>query len=100
VVQKPLIEKIIEESEIEISIESDSTPPARHEEMNATREEQCDQIVGEIMSSILNWEEIAQILKRDDSDRSSESTEVVAGIDTSLAAVQQYVESIINQIRA
>ena len=52
------------------------------------------------MSSILNWEEIAQILKRDDSDRSSESTEVVAGIDTSLAAVQQYVESIINQIRA
>lgn len=28
--------------DLEISIESDSTPPARLEEMNATREEQCD----------------------------------------------------------
>ena len=52
------------------------------------------------MSNLLNWEEIASSVKRDEKDQSSESTEVVAGIDTSLTAVQQYVESLMSQIRA
>lgn len=80
----------VEESvDLEISIEDD------------TNQVQCDKIVDQILDDLVsaNVQSVLACLKRQDYEVSSESTEVVAGIDTSVAAVMQYVDSLLQQIK-
>jgi RecB family endonuclease NucS len=87
----------VETSQLEVSVVSD-------------REAQVESIVEHIMTEMFLKKEIpAQIdsLERglfiavqEPAAPSSDSTEIVAGIDTSIQAVMQYVESLLAQIKS